>query len=587
MDGPRGWEMVAGGRSDDVDDVEGNDDDEVDHGDDADVALVDDVDASWRPQPDRGVEPDASAVGWSRDAPSHEHRSIERIVLNDSATTSAWARPSGAGARRIEGVRAGERHDPPTASGVASATVASSSIDRRRVSTDDGSSSPDPVDSNAATDESGEVPRRHVVWRRPAVVAFAGLVVIAGVVTLVLAIAARGDETDPAIPSTPELATAAEVAWTRRVEGAVRATAAGDGLVVVATGDSIAALTEADGEVAWRRANAVDAGDVERVAVMAGHVVVTQQAASGATEVRAFDPADGTELWRTRGVDGSYSIVGPSHDPMIVGRARVDGGTLLTLLDAADGTPLAEPFRLSGVEVTDGDFGAAPSDRRVAVWSADSVDVVAGPVDAFNLRTVAELDGTIVALDLEGRIVAFDEDGRRADELRLVADDGSGDGADAIAEVDLVGVAGAGVGVVSGETSLGFAVVDGRIETVWQRPGHAGPPTPTSVGHLTVLTSADDGDPGIGETIIDVASGTSITTIVAPGPRERLSMLAWNGFVVAPAVGATERVVSGVGYDGRQLWSLPLSPEADYEVTRLGIVIVEPAPDGVDVSVAR
>jgi hypothetical protein len=30
-----------------------------------------------------------------------------------------------------------------------------------------------------------------------------------------------------------------------------------------------------------------------------------------------------------------------------------------------------------------------------------------------------------------------------------------------------------------------------------------------------------------------------------------------------------------------------LSPEADYEVTRLGIVIVEPAPDGVDVSVAR
>jgi hypothetical protein len=425
------------------------------------------------------------------------------------------------------------------------------------------------------------------VWRRSVVVALAGLLAISAVIASGLVFVGRGRTPAPVAASGRELPVAAEVAWTRRVDGAVQATAAGDGLVLVATGDGITALSEVDGEVVWRRVNSAGAGDVERVAVVAGRVVVTQQGATGSTEVRAFDRENGTELWRTRGNDGSFSIVGPTHDPIIVGRSRVDDGTVLTLLDASDGTGLVDPIRLSGVEVVGGDFAAAPTDREVAVWSAHDLDVVAGPVDEFNLRSVAELDGGVVALDLEGRIVAFDDDGGRSDELVLVGSPESLDGAVAASDVDFVGVTSSGIGVVSGEVSVGFTVVDGRIETVWQRPGFVVEPVATAIGDRSALITRGGADGEIVESIIDPTTGSIVMPIEAPGPRERLSSLARNGFVVAPTVGASERVVSAVGYDGEPLWSLPLSPEADYEVTPVGVVIVEPASDGADVSFAR
>ena len=554
---------------------------------------LDDDDTQWRPRPDRDDGEGSGPAERSGEPDPREHPPLARIVLSDGGSASEWARRAdGDDANAVDGH---DREDEPLrdastwdADMLASVGVVATAPGLDPTGGVRLSASPVSV-SEASGDDHADESGSTSVRRRSIVAVAAGVLAVSVVIAVALVALLRGGESARSTSSAPELPSGAEIAWTNRVDGAVEATTVGEGLVVVASADGVTALSEGDGEVMWRRMHAAGAGDIRRVAVMGDRVVVTQQRPTGTTEVRAFDSGTGTEIWRTGGDDGTYSISGPVDGPAIVGRLRVDGGTVLTLLDPVDGSALGDPVRLSSVEATGDDLGVVPSDERVAVWSVRDGEIVAGPVDAFNLRTVAELDGSVVALDLEGRIVAFDEGGRRTDELLVVGNDSAPDGSAAIAQVDFVGVAPSEqVGIVSGESSFGFTVVDGRIEIVWRRDGSVATPASTSIGDLSVLVGRDDGGDGaVGEVIIDPVSGRTVTAVEVPGPWERISTLGSNGFLVAPTVGATERIVSAVGYDGEPLWWLTLAPEADYDLVGGVVLIVEPTPDGDSLSVAR
>lgn len=581
MIGPRGWVEVANGPFDDADDLDVDDDaGGADLADRSDTAA--DPDVQWRRSAGQSSGPQPGERCEATDARSTVDP--DRIVLTHEASTSVWARPHDGSAPEFALAPADtardsdERGDEGSTPEFALAPASEGSGDGTHTDIDADDGSPEHDD---------EAPPRRRIGRRSALIAVVAIVAVIAVTAAAVVVPVARDEDAAPVPiSALELPDGAQVRWTSRVDGVVETVAADDRLVVVASADELTVLAGADGQVVWRRVNAADAGEIERVAVIGGRVVAMQQTSVGTTEVRVFDPDTGTELWRTRGRDGTYSIAGAGHDPVIVGRTRVDRGTVLSVLDPADGSAVGEPVTLSGVEAVGNHFAVAPTERQVAVWSTDEFGVVAGPVDEFNLRTVAELDGAVVALDLEGRIVAFDAEGRRSDELVLVGTQESVDGGASIASVDLVGVTTAGTGIVSGESSLGFTVVDGRIETMWERSGFAAEPVATSVGERNVLVS-QVGNGEIVESILESETGAIVMPIDGPGPRERLSTLAWNGYVVSPTVGARERVVVATDYDGRQLWSLQLSPEADYAVTSGGIVVVEPTSGGTDVSFAR
>ncbi len=531
-----------------------------------------DIDAPWRRPSD---------VGDPTDAGEHEpvdraleaRSSVERVTSIDDPSMLSWA-PSGltdhAGVgESAEGLAgAGRQTEDPTGS-VESADV--------RLAAG--------ADGTATGSEPAPTARRDGPWstttRRGAVIV-GGSLIVALAVVLGAIVAPFGREPTPVATSAPMLPVAATIGWTTRFDAPVEATAVGEGLFVVASGDGVIALDD-DGAVVWRQMSAADAGGVKRIVVMGEHVVAMHQGTNGLTEVRAFDRADGTEVWRTRGGDGAYTISGPDHDPMIVGRTRVEGATLVTLVDPVDGSTIGDPLRLSAVAAVGDALAVESADRQVAIWSTDDVDFVTGPVDAFNLRAVAPIDGAVVALDLEGRIVAFDEGGERTDELLLVTGPG-----DAIGQVELAGVVpDAGIGVISGESSLGFTVVGGQIATLWSRDGRVTSPVATSQGARSVLIVPGDVSGEISEVIIDPADGRSITTIDGTGRRERISTLAHNGYLVAPTVGAAEREIHAFGYDGAPLWSLSIAAEADYALMGGVIVVVENTSSGGSVSIAR
>ena len=242
--------------------------------------------------------------------------------------------------------------------------------------------------------------------------------IVAGVATLLLPVGSTAE----AVVTAPTVPAAADVAWTTEVRGVVDDIAVGGDVVVVTTAEGVHGLRQDDGTVSWERLFDGTVPVVDRVAIVDGHFVMQQRAPGGRSVVRVLDAASGADVWDSLDLDGSLTVAGPPERPVLVRRTRVDDSTMLELVDAATGAALGDPVRLSAVTAAGDHFAVQPSDRRVAAWSVGEREVVAGPVDSFNLRTVAPLRGAIVALDLEGRIVAFDERGRRADEQPFVSD---------------------------------------------------------------------------------------------------------------------------------------------------------------------
>lgn len=407
-------------------------------------------------------------------------------------------------------------------------------------------------------------------------------VLVAAAVAAAAAILLPAGDTAQAVTSAPAVPAAAEVAWTSSVAGTVDELAVGSGVVVVTTADVVRAFDLDDGTALWER----ELGDrtFDRVAVIDDRFVMQERAPGGRSVVRVVDAMTGDDVWDSFDLDGVDTIAGPPEEPLIVRRTRVDDATEMAIIDAESGVPVGDPVRLSPVTAAGALFAVQPSDRRVAVWSPDDATVVAGPVDSFDLRTVAALRGSVVALDLEGRIVVFDETGLRADEQPFQSDAFG----EFTGRAELAGVVeSAGVGIIASGSSLGFSVDDARIETVWQRPGRVLAPVETEAGPRSVLVGPTEPSGEIRETIIDPADGSTVAVTDLDGKRERGPLLGHDGYVLAPAVGAAERVVEAFDHDGSRRWSLTIPAGARYEILGGVLVIVERTADGASVSVAR
>ncbi len=352
-------------------------------------------------------------------------------------------------------------------------------------------------------------------------------------------------------------------------------------MLVVGASGGLTAFELETGQPVWSRPQALGGRDtpIDQIAIVADVILVQLPGPGTGSEVAAFDRLTGGEMWRTGADDGRHTLIDPNGQPLLLRRRRVDDGNVVELIDPLDGQPLGDPLPLSSVTAVGRDLGVQPAERTVAIWSPDLMEVVAGPVDAFDLRAVAALDGAVVALDLDGRIAAFDDAGVRTDEQLVAPPAGSAPDVRA----DLAGVA-SPVAIVAGEVSLGFTVEAGDIVVAWERAGRVGGPLVTDRGTLGLIVEPlADGERR--ETIIDVIEGVTISELDAG--RERLPLLARNGYVLAPDLAADERMLDAYDYDGRRLWSLPIGPGAEYELLDDAVVTLDRSTAGSVLTVAR
>jgi hypothetical protein len=249
---------------------------------------------------------------------------------------------------------------------------------------------------------------------------------------------------------------------------------------------------------------------------------------------------------------------------------------VVVAIDLETGVPIGEPQASSSVTAVGEDLGVEPSDRRVAIWSPVTQEIVAGPVDSFDLGAVAALDGAVVALDLDGRIAAYDAAGIRTDATLLTSQTGES------ARSNLLGVIeSSSIAVVASETSLGFGVVEGEIVVEWERSGRISQLVAADRGHLGVLVEVDAG----GLEIVDAETGE---TVARPASgRERLPLLARNGYLLAPALDDATRVVTAFDYDDRELWSVTLGQDAVYDLYDGAIAVVESTAERSRLTILR
>ncbi|NNE11070.1 MAG: PQQ-binding-like beta-propeller repeat protein [Ilumatobacter sp.] len=408
-------------------------------------------------------------------------------------------------------------------------------------------------------------------------------IVLAVVVVAALLTAAVVRPVSVAPPEPPALSvvpTSLETSWSIPVGAVVEQVGVGEGVVVATlSGDSddaaLVAFDLAGGTELWRRSVDLPARGADAVEVLGDRVVVERRSPGGATGVTVFDRLTGDEVW-TADAEATYQLRGEAGRRFLVRLSRPDDVSLLELVSPVDGAIVGGPIEVGAVSVAGLDVVAQQFPReQVGIWSVEELATVAGPVPQFNLRTVAALDGAVVALDLERRIVAFDRDGNRIDE-RLFESDAFGEFR---SRAELAGVVpGTGIGVVSSGSSLGFEVRDGRIETVWERPGRAGRPVTTAAGPVSLLVGPRGASGEIDDTLIDPRTGETLVVTDEGTTRETEPILGHEAYVAAPEIGAAERRLEAFNYDGQPLWDLVIEASAGYLVADGAVVVVERRP---------
>jgi len=431
----------------------------------------------------------------------------------------------------------------------------------------------------AATPESADTERG--VRRRVRLPLIALLVLIAIAVVVAAITVLDGDGGDVVASGAPAMPTTIDGRWTSEFDREIDDVAVGDGIVVVGAAGGLTVFELATGSQLWARPDALGGRDIEvdRITLVDGLILVQMSSVAG-SDVRAHDRATGDELWASDGGGGAYTIADATDRPTVLRRSRVDGRNIVQSIDSVTGAPLGEPQALSSVTAAGRHLGVEPTGRRVAVWSTDRQEIVAGPVDSFDLSAVAPLDGLVVAVDLDGRFAAYDDDGVRTDEELLAPPSADGSGA----RTDLLGVVeSSSVAIVAGETTFGLSVDDGEIAIDWQRPGRMNQLVGTDRGEVGIVVEPEVSEPRAA--VVDAERGETIA-VAAPG-RERLPLLARNGYLVAPDPDADERVLEAFGYDAERLWSLPIADEAEYEVLDGAVVVVEQTPGRSVLTIVR
>jgi len=422
--------------------------------------------------------------------------------------------------------------------------------------------------------------------------AVTGQVVLVGVgvlgallLTAVVALAIRPDGSPSAAPRVaPLIPEQVDPLWAADVDGLVGAVAIGDDVLVASTnvGSGLRAFDLLTGVERWSRTWTDVDRDIAGLALIDDSVVVQQRGPVGAPTVKVIDATTGEDRWSSS-ADSSYSIVEAPGGHAILRRFRDGGSTRAELIDPMTGSAVGDAITVSDVSVPGPFLGAEFERRAVVVWSVESGLLDVPAVDSFGLRTIAPLGDSVVGLDLEARIVAFDADGRRADERPFVSD-AFGDFA---GRADLVGVVeGADVGIIGSGSSVGFTVTDGSIETVWRRSGRASRPVVTADGPIGLLVGPDESSGEINATIIDPATGETIATTDVGMTREIGPLLGHNAYVVAPELGAADRMFAAHRYDGVELWSLSVPEGVEVQVSHGVVALVDRWADGDNIVVA-
>jgi outer membrane protein assembly factor BamB len=420
------------------------------------------------------------------------------------------------------------------------------------------------VDGSPATAVTGEV-----VLGGVAVLAFVVLAVFA-VVLLV-----------PDAPEAPEpvvrdaLVERADVLWSVELDGRVAATTAADGVLVVDTGPSVHAFDQLTGAELWVR-EPVDEPFARDLLASDGGAFIFDHEAGGPTDLVAVDLRTGTERWSRSDPGGAVIVV----DERLIAFERGGSQTTVQLVDPLTGEGVGPRF---GV----GPTSAAPP--YVASWRGDSValhDLETGGrlgprVDGVNLRALDVVGGVLVGFDTDDKIVVFDDRGVRSDERRFVSDafgDFSGRAA-------LIGsVPGREIAILSSGTSLGFTVAGGNIEVVWEVDGRVGTPVDTEVGAVSVARVIDADSGEVNHALVAAATGETLTVTDSGVTREEDPQVRWNGYVLAPEAGRTERVLDAFDFDGERLWSLTLPDVASFVLADRSLVVLERGLDRTTVT---
>lgn len=358
-----------------------------------------------------------------------------------------------------------------------------------------------------------------------------------------------------------------DVRWRVAVDERVQRVALDADGVAMVTGSSVRFHDRTTGDQRWTRPISDSFADVSFVD--GAVAIIERRAATGTSTIALVDAATGDVRWSRSSLDSDFLRVdGSLFERSTERRPR---RIRLDRLAPATGIPDATTIVDERIDAAPPHL-ASPAGDRARLHLAATLEPASVAVDTFELQAIALVGDSVVGFDADAAIVAFDATGRRSDQRPFV---GGASGGVAGRAVLVGGVPEHDVGIVAGGTSLGFRVVDGRIEEAWTVSGRVGPPVATERGPVSPARVVDPASGEIDIALVDPVDGRQLAVTDAGVTRELDPVVAWNGYLVAPQIGAAERIVAAFDFEGRERWRLTLPPGASFDAGQGLVAVVE------------
>ena len=369
-------------------------------------------------------------------------------------------------------------------------------------------------------------------------------------------------------PMGATIPTVVDERWSQTVDGRIDAVAAGEGVVVISTPTDVVAFDGMTGGELWAQPHTYELFGPE-LRVYPGVVVALDGGVGPLSSAQGFDATTGELLWFEVSDRDLFTFT----DDWVVQVAPRRRATTTRVLDPVTGEPATVSFTTDDI-VGVGPYFVDDDDGVLELYDSMTLERVAGPVNGSGLRAITMIGERPVGFGSDNRIVAFDANGARTDE-RPFRSDTLGD---AVGRAELIGgVPGSEVGVVASGSSIGFVVDDGQLDVVWELEGRVGPPIDTEIGPLSVARLA--AEPGeVDLALVDPVSGDVVAVTDAGTTREADPHVAYNGYVVAPAVDTVRELMAFSHGGDEPLWTLSLPVQASYTVTDEAVLVVEATP---------
>jgi hypothetical protein len=310
------------------------------------------------------------------------------------------------------------------------------------------------------------------------------------------------------------------------------------------------------------------AADDDELAIYDDGLVVASYRPGGFT-LEGFDLDTGRRRYdRTTGSGGVMLL-----DDGIVEFVHSATTSTVRVVDPAVGVAVGPAALTSELTPTEG-YVIGRTSGRLAL-----LDVATGAIERpliadLGLASIAPVGDRIVGFTDEASIVLYDDEGVVVDQRPFVSDVRG----DFRGRAQLVGgVPDTSIGMVASGSSIGFDVSDGRIDVIWELLGRVGPAVDTELGPISVARTVDAETAEIDEELIDVLTGESIAVTDAGITRVAPPIVLHDGYVTHPALGDSDRVVAGYGFDGIERWSVATPMGSWFEVHGGVLYVVDPS----------